>query len=107
MRRAVAASPADIALRVHLAELLEAAGERDEAVSVIAAVVATEPENVRARSVMLRLLSPPSSRPSAPSADPDPVPETPIEESPFDWGSAEDQVANLFQPAFVETDDTS
>jgi SpoVK/Ycf46/Vps4 family AAA+-type ATPase len=45
LRAAVEASPDDIPLRLHLAELLIAAGERNEAVRHAAAVLERDPEN--------------------------------------------------------------
>jgi SpoVK/Ycf46/Vps4 family AAA+-type ATPase len=64
LRAAVAATPDDVELRLHLAQLLDAAGRRDEAVQQAAAVLQREPANSEA----LRLVtgSPvPAERPAA------------------------------------------
>lgn len=54
LRAAVDSAPDDVPLRLHLAELLSASGERVEAVRQAAAVLQRDPENGRA----LRLISP-------------------------------------------------
>lgn len=53
LRAAVAAAPDDVELRLHLAELLADAGEREEAVREAAQVLVRDPQNARA----LRLVS--------------------------------------------------
>lgn len=53
LRAAVAASPDDVELRLHLAELLAAAGQREEAVREAAQVLVRDPQNAAA----LRLVS--------------------------------------------------
>jgi predicted Zn-dependent protease len=53
LRAAVTAAPDDVELRLHLAELLVEAGEREEAVREAAQVLVLDPQNVRA----LRLVS--------------------------------------------------
>ena len=53
LRAAVEAAPDDVELRLHLAELLVEAGEREEAVREAAQVLVREPQNARA----LRLVS--------------------------------------------------
>jgi SpoVK/Ycf46/Vps4 family AAA+-type ATPase len=52
LRAAVAASPDDVALRVHLAQLLAEAGERAEAVRQAGAVLQHDPENAEARRLI-------------------------------------------------------
>jgi SpoVK/Ycf46/Vps4 family AAA+-type ATPase len=89
LRRAVEADPNDVALRLHLGELLLRADLRDEAVGIVAPVVATAPENEEARSLMLRALS--GSAVERPASESD----------QFDWRSAEEQVEDLVQFAFV------
>jgi len=53
LRAAVEAAPDDVELRLHLAELLIGAGEREEAVREAAQVLVRDPQNERA----LRLVS--------------------------------------------------
>jgi SpoVK/Ycf46/Vps4 family AAA+-type ATPase len=52
LRAAVEAAPDDVSLRVHLAELLAAAGERDEAVRHAAAALQREPGNAAALALI-------------------------------------------------------
>jgi hypothetical protein len=53
LRLAVEAAPDDVAIRLHLAQLLHSAGHRDEAVRQAAAVLQREPANLEA----IRLIS--------------------------------------------------
>ncbi|HCU48382.1 MAG TPA: AAA family ATPase, partial [Micromonosporaceae bacterium] len=55
---AVEARPEDVPLRLHLAELLIAAGRGPEAVSQLATVLKQEPGHAEVRAAMLRALSP-------------------------------------------------
>jgi hypothetical protein len=48
LRLAVEAAPDDVAIRLHLAQLLQSAGHRDEAVRQAAAVLQREPANLEA-----------------------------------------------------------
>jgi hypothetical protein len=48
LRLAVEAAPDDVAIRLHLAQLLHSAGHRDEAVRQAAAVLQREPANLEA-----------------------------------------------------------
>jgi SpoVK/Ycf46/Vps4 family AAA+-type ATPase len=52
LRNAVAAMPDDVPLRLHLAELLLRAGQRDEAVRHLGAVLQREPGNTRALAML-------------------------------------------------------
>jgi AAA+ superfamily predicted ATPase len=74
LRNAVAAMPDDVPLRLHLATMLLRAGQRDEAVRHLGAVLQREPGNAEA----IRMLTSPAevSGPQAsPSADVDSSPE--------------------------------
>jgi SpoVK/Ycf46/Vps4 family AAA+-type ATPase len=66
LRAAVAAAPDDVALRLHLAELLGQAGERDEAVRHAAAVLQCEPANPVALAIITGGAAAPADTPSAP-----------------------------------------
>ena len=66
LRAAVAAMPDDVPLRLHLATLLLQAGQRDEAVRHLGAVLQRDPGNVTA----LALLAPPDTKRSVPPAQP-------------------------------------
>jgi uncharacterized protein (TIGR02996 family) len=62
LRSAVAAAPGDVALRLHLADLLLDAGQREEAVTHVAMVLGQEPGNPGAAALMTWALAaaPPS-----------------------------------------------
>jgi SpoVK/Ycf46/Vps4 family AAA+-type ATPase len=88
LRAAVDSAPDDVHLRLHLAELLAATGERTEAVRQAAAVLQREPENVQA----LRLIS----------SDTDPV-ESPSPATPADdLRHLESELADIVPPMFVD-----
>jgi SpoVK/Ycf46/Vps4 family AAA+-type ATPase len=77
LRAAVEAAPDDVSLRVHLAELLVAAGERDEAVRHAAAALQRDPGNAAALALVVRSQAtrdaaggpPPSASDGADAAD--------------------------------------
>lgn len=62
LRRAVAAAPHDVALRLHLAELLLAADLGDEAARVLGPVLAADPEHHPARALLARAMGAPEPR---------------------------------------------
>ena len=71
LRAAVEAAPDDVSLRVHLAELLVAAGERDEAIRHAAAALQREPGNAAALELVRRATVPQADQeePSSPARD--------------------------------------
>jgi SpoVK/Ycf46/Vps4 family AAA+-type ATPase len=77
LRKAVNAMPEDVPLRLHLATLLLGAGQRDEAVRHLGAVLQRDPGNARA----LSLLTDPGAAPE-PGAAVGPRPSDPIVISP-------------------------
>ena len=72
LRAAVTAAPGDVALRLHLADLLLDAGEHEEAVTHVAAVLGQEPGNTAAAALMTRALAAPP--PAPPTTPPEPPP---------------------------------
>ncbi|MBW5485173.1 ATP-binding protein [Streptomyces bambusae] len=70
MRAAVAAAPEDVPLRLHLAELLLAAGRNDAAVTEAAVALQHAPGDPQARALMARAMGLPAaaSEPPAPPA---------------------------------------
>jgi AAA+ superfamily predicted ATPase len=86
MRTAVEADPGNLALRLHYAELLAAADQRNESVRQAAAVLAIDPTN----AVALALISPP------PAVAP-PRPESPRAE-------AESEAGELFDPPLSDAE---
>lgn len=108
LRRAVSTDPTAAALRKHLAGMLITAGHHDEAVTVLATIVASTPDDAEARERMMQALSPmPPKSPSEPedrqsklvaqadAGEPD---------SAFDWHEAEGQVEDILGPPFVNED---
>lgn len=61
LRKAVEAMPDDVPLRVHLATLLLQAGQRDEAIRHVGAVLQRDPGNTEALSLLQRPAGPPAS----------------------------------------------
>lgn len=81
MRTAVAATPDDVPLRLHLAELLLTAGHGDAAVGEVAAALQHAPGDVQARALMVRALA--GTPASTPGADaPPPPPHAPVPVQP-------------------------
>ena len=73
LRKAVEAMPDDVPLRVHLATLLLQAGQRDEAIRHVGAVLQRDPGNTEALALLQRPAAPaPSPSPSAPQVPPAP-----------------------------------
>lgn len=101
----VAAAPDDLPLRLHLAELLVAAGRGPEAVQHLGVALGQDPSSEQARELMNQALG---AKPGpGPSADTD---TTPPETTPgFDWSSAESDLDGVVPPMFVDgsTDDAS
>jgi SpoVK/Ycf46/Vps4 family AAA+-type ATPase len=108
LRKAVDAMPDDVPLRLHLAGQLLAAGQREEAVRHLGAVLQREPSNAEA----LRLLTgnpvtSPSPEPGpAALEDPDPRPEHEEPEEKrtgvmYDWAQAEAELSDVLPPMFV------
>jgi SpoVK/Ycf46/Vps4 family AAA+-type ATPase len=127
LRKAVNAMPEDVPLRLHLATLLLGAGQRDEAVRHLGAVLQRDPGNAQA----LSLLTGPG-RPPEPAAAAGPSPSDPSVISPersgampprpapaagedagekgkptrYDWTAAEDELRDVLPAMFVgEGDD--
>jgi AAA+ superfamily predicted ATPase len=121
LRKAVEAMPDDVPLRLHLARLLRQAGQRDEAVRQLGAVLQRDPGNAEA----LALLQDPGRTP-AETAGPPPVaddgvpaerPGSPARPSPpappggegarrsgdqhYDWSQAEDELRDVVPAMFV------
>jgi SpoVK/Ycf46/Vps4 family AAA+-type ATPase len=87
LRAAVAASPSDVGLRRHLAEVLLAHGRREEAVAQLAQVLATDPADEAVRDLMTQALAPETKAPA------------------FDWSAAENDLGEAVPPMFVHSED--
>ncbi|MER7010803.1 ATP-binding protein [Saccharopolyspora sp. NPDC000359] len=100
LRNAVTAAPGDLALRLHLAELLLSEGSRDEAVSHIAAALQQEPGNAAATRLMTQALAPADQRPAPePAPEPEPAPK-----KGYDWSAGEEELADTVPPRFIESE---
>ncbi|MFJ6133000.1 AAA family ATPase [Janibacter terrae] len=99
LARAVGASPQDLPLRLHLAQLLVDAGRGDEAVTHCATVLQQDPGNAAARDLMTAALTPGPTSPG---------PTTPAparSHDGFDWSAAEGEMGDISpQPMFVDGD---
>jgi SpoVK/Ycf46/Vps4 family AAA+-type ATPase len=83
--------PGDIALRLHLAELMLGAGRQSEAITHIATALQQDPASASAQALMGRALGALPTQPNPPTG--------------FDWSQAESEVADLVEPAFVRHDE--
>ena len=77
LRKAVEAMPDDVPLRVHLATLLLQAGQRDEAIRHVGAVLQRDPGNAEALALLQRPAAPATvsvgpAGPAGPAAPPAP-----------------------------------
>ncbi|MFF3845987.1 ATP-binding protein [Streptomyces sp. NPDC002328] len=94
LRTAVAAAPADVPLRLHLAELLLGDGRADAAVAEVAVALQHAPGDAQARELMARAIGAPARPAEAPPA---------TGRTGFDWKAAEEQVEGVVPPRFVES----
>lgn len=100
---AVERSPEAVELRVHLAGMLADKGRYAEALGQCSAALAKDAGNEKAVSLLQRctaaLAAPHAAAQPAPS---EPAPAAPAAKEDFDWSRAEQQVADIIEPAFVE-----
>ena len=105
---AVEARPDDLPLRLHLAELLVAAGRGAEAIAHAAQVLAREPGDPTAQRLMASALG----KPAAPAAEQvTPAAQTPAGQNPtaepapdrskVDWAALEQQFGDVVPPRFT------
>jgi SpoVK/Ycf46/Vps4 family AAA+-type ATPase len=99
LRKAVDAMPDDVPLRLHLAGLLIGAGQRDEAVRQLGAVLQRDPGNVQALSLLRgqglpapESAEPKQAAPGSPGAGQAPQ---------YDWSQAEDELRDVLPAMFV------
>ncbi len=126
LRKAVEVMPDDVPLRLHLATMLLQAGQRDEAVRQIGAVLQRDPGNDRALGLLrdsgpgqaeaagqppadppvisperAGVPAPPPLDASRPDADPRPRPGEAGKPSHYDWSQAEDELRDVLPAMFV------
>jgi AAA+ superfamily predicted ATPase len=123
LRKAVEAMPDDVPLRVHLATLLLQAGQRDEAIRHVGAVLQRDPGNGEALALLQQPAEPATSSPAAPDNStaspsapdsgpaPDPGPAAPRPPdrpgTDFDWTQAESELSDVLPPMFVGSEETA
>jgi SpoVK/Ycf46/Vps4 family AAA+-type ATPase len=130
LRNAVAAMPDDVPLRLHLAALLLRAGQRDEAVRHLGAVLQRDPGNQEAISMLTASAGTGGQQPSAAGADSadgkreqagnpareaagDPVDELADNSAEdgvtanYDWSQAEDELRDVLPAMFVDDADST
>jgi hypothetical protein len=110
LRAAVEASPDDVPLRLHLAELLLDAGGTDEAIGHIAAALHRAPGSAKGRALMARAVAAQGDRAEGtlrlrrgvPAAQRRRMGDEPTERHSFNWAAAEGQFIGVQQP-FVDS----
>src|SRR5215469_8543903 len=114
LRNAVNALPDDLALRMHLARLLLTAGQPDEAITHLGAVLQADPGNSDALSLLAtRHTQASAAAEAAPAAGARPaatghaVPSVPAQPDEFDWAEAEAELSDVLPPMFVTPDGVS
>jgi len=88
--------PDDVPLRLHLATMLMRAGQREEAVRHLGAVLQRDPAN----SSALQMLSPEPMLSSEPAVAPPAQPAAAVP-SAYDWSQAEDELRDVVPAMFV------
>jgi len=97
---AVEAAPEDVPLRLHVAGLLAEHGRPAEALQHCSQALARDPGNAEALTLLQRL----TTTMAAPASPPPPTPPRPEPQrlQGFDWGQAEDEVADIAEPVPAE-----
>jgi SpoVK/Ycf46/Vps4 family AAA+-type ATPase len=90
LRKAVEAMPDDVPLRLHLATMLMQAGQRDEAVRHLGAVLQRDPANPEALKIL-----------SAEQQVVSPAPPDATVPQAYDWSQAEDELRDVVPAMFV------
>jgi SpoVK/Ycf46/Vps4 family AAA+-type ATPase len=96
LRKAVEAMPDDVPLRLHLATLLLAAGQRDEAVRHLGAVLHRDPGNTQAMSLLTGPVRPPDPADAAGEAAGQAG-----KAARYDWSQAEEELRDVLPAMFV------
>jgi AAA+ superfamily predicted ATPase len=116
LRKAVEAMPDDVPLRLHLATMLLQAGQRDEAVRQLGAVLQRDPGNAQALGLLQERASavPPAPVPPAPAAPAAPPADPSSGPGPdqgrgqhYDWSQAEDELRDVMPAMFVGDGETA
>ncbi len=103
LRKAVEAMPDDLPLRLHLATLLLRAGQRDEAVRHLGAILQLDPGNSGALALLREPAPAAPANPDIPAERTVVTPPTP----PYDWSQAEDELRDVLPAMFVGESETA
>jgi AAA+ superfamily predicted ATPase len=103
LRRAVEAMPDDVGLRLHLANLLISAGQRDEAIRQAGAILQLDPANAGA----LALVTGTGQVQAGKGADDGTGRKSQAAGQEFDWQAAESELSDVLPPRFVSSDGAS
>jgi SpoVK/Ycf46/Vps4 family AAA+-type ATPase len=106
LRKAVEAMPDDVPLRLHLATMLQQAGQREEAIRQLGAVLQRDPGNAQALGLLREPDPVDPVGPVAPAGPVDPVAPGPAEAAAetgqqYDWSQAEDELRDVLPAMFV------
>jgi SpoVK/Ycf46/Vps4 family AAA+-type ATPase len=128
LRKAVAAMPDDVPLRLHLATMLLQAGQPDEAIRQLGAVLQRDPGNAQALGLLrepgstgpagsgpAEAAAPPPAAPGTDSAERSGLPASPPPPAPgtadpgqrYDWSQAEDELRDVLPAMFVGEGETA
>jgi SpoVK/Ycf46/Vps4 family AAA+-type ATPase len=115
LRKAVEAMPDDVPLRLHLATMLLQAGQRNEAVRQLGAVLQRDPGNTQALGLLQErgpATPPPAPPAAAPPADTPPGPSAGPGKGQgsgqhYDWSQAEDELRDVLPAMFVGDGETA
>jgi len=131
LRKAVEAMPDDVPLRLHLATMLLQAGQRDEAIRQLGAVLQRDPGNARALGLLrepgpadpvspeapgaAEVAGQPPAAPGTNSPERGGLPASPAPPAPggekggqhYDWSQAEDELRDVLPAMFVGEGDTA
>jgi AAA+ superfamily predicted ATPase len=104
LRRAVAAMPDDLALRLHLAGLLLEAGQREESIGHLGVIVAADPANAGARDLLRQAAGDARDQGGASGGPARAADAAGAEGDEFDWAGAEAELHGVLPPMFVTAD---
>ncbi|MEG9249770.1 tetratricopeptide repeat protein [Arthrobacter sp. Soc17.1.1.1] len=105
LRRALEGNPADVILRLHLAQMLLASGDAAGAITEASTALGADPNNQQALHVLMsaaKALTTPPEVPSVSTARSSELPST-TGSSSFDWERAEHEIGSAVPP-FVQAE---
>jgi SpoVK/Ycf46/Vps4 family AAA+-type ATPase len=106
LRAAVEAAPDDVALRMHLAQLLADGGQRDEAVRQAAAVLQRDPTHADAMALLTGGTTAPPAPEATPTGGAPATPREPVSDDDM-LRRLDEELSELAPPMFVEGNEES